>query len=91
MRCAAHRVVVIGRVQGVFFRQSAVEKARELGVGGWVRNCADGSVQAHVEGEPDAVEAMLDWLRRGPSHADVDAVEVTDAEPENSAPFEIRR
>jgi len=82
---------VTGRVQGVFFRQSAVDQARELGVAGWVRNCADGSVQAHIEGETGAVEAMLDWLRLGPAYAEVDAVQVTEAEIEASARFEIRR
>ena len=87
----AKSVRVIGRVQGVFFRQSAVDKALELGIGGWVRNRADGSVDVYVEGEPDAVEVMLSWLRRGPAHAEIDTVQISEAEPENSVHFEIRR
>lgn len=86
----AHGVRVTGRVQGVFFRQSAVAKASELGVGGWVRNCPDGSVEAHVEGGADAIEAMVSWLRHGPLHAQVDHVQVTDAEPQDMARFDIR-
>ncbi len=91
MSSVARRVRVIGRVQGVFFRQSAVDKARELRVGGWVRNCGDGSVEAQVEGDSMAVEAMLDWLGRGPPHAAVDDVRITEAEPQDLMEFEIRR
>ena len=90
MRIRRH-IRVTGRVQGVFFRQSAVEKARALAIAGWVRNRSDGSVEAHVEGEPDAVEAMLAWLHHGPTHAEVDAVHVTDAELTDASRFEIRR
>ncbi len=59
------RAIVSGIVQGVGFRYSAVAEAERLGVAGWVRNRADGSVEAEVEGEPEAVGRMLDWLRRG--------------------------
>ena len=69
------RVLVSGRVQGVGFRWYAVEQARQLGVDGWIQNLPDGRVEAWVQGEKAAVEAMLAWLAHGPSHARVEAVE----------------
>ncbi|HVF77775.1 MAG TPA: acylphosphatase [Solirubrobacteraceae bacterium] len=86
----ARRIVASGRVQGVFFRDSTRREAIRLGVAGWVRNCPDGTVEAHVEGAPDAVGALVRWAREGPRHADVDALRVSDAEPEHRARFEIR-
>ncbi len=68
------RFVVQGRVQGVFYRVSACEEARRLGLGGWVRNCADGSVEAVAEGTREQVGAFLAWCRRGPPHAQVTGV-----------------
>lgn len=64
-----YRVVVSGRVQGVWYRESCRRVARELGVGGWVRNNADGTVEAVIEGDPGAVDQLLDWMRSGPPHA----------------------
>ena len=90
MAGAARHATVTGRVQGVFFRQSAIEKARELGVAGWVRNCADGSVEAHVEGDAEAVQAMLDWLGKGPPSAQVAQVQVAEVGTENFTDFGIR-
>jgi len=86
----ARDVVVSGRVQGVFFRDSTRREARRLGVTGWVRNCPDGTVQAHVEGTPGAVAELVRWCREGPRHADVDDVRVSEAEPEGGRGFEIR-
>ncbi len=83
------RAVVSGRVQGVGFRWSAREAARELGVTGWARNRLDGSVEAEVEGEPEVVERMLAWLGDGPPGASVTAVEVEDAEPQGDDAFRI--
>ncbi len=71
------RILVAGRVQGVFFRQSAVDEARRLGVRGWVRNVPDGRVEAEAEGEREHVEALLRWCGRGPPGALVDDVQVT--------------
>ncbi len=71
----ALRVVVRGRVQGVGFRYSMVEAATRQGVAGWVRNRRDGTVEALVQGEPAAVEAVLAWCRRGPPAARVEAVD----------------
>ena len=75
---AARRVHVLisGRVQGVFFRQSAVEEAQRLGVAGWVRNRADGRVEAEAEGVDEAVEAFVTFCRRGPDRARVEGVMV---------------
>jgi acylphosphatase len=85
----ARRVVVHGRVQGVFFRDSCQREAVHAGVTGWVRNAADGSVQAHFEGPAEGVQAMIDWVHRGPRHADVSRVEVTEAEPTGASSFEV--
>jgi acylphosphatase len=69
-------VVVSGRVQGVFFRANCAAKARELGLGGHVRNLPDGRVEAAFEGPEEGVDAMVAWCRRGPELARVDDVEV---------------
>ncbi len=69
-------VFISGKVQGVFFRSSTKEKARELGLTGWVRNLDDGRVEAVFEGEKEAVGKMADWARRGPGNAKVADVEV---------------
>lgn len=68
------RVRIEGRVQGVFFRASAQDEARELGVNGWVRNLREGSVECLVEGEEEAVEAFIAWCRHGPPGAQVENV-----------------
>lgn len=71
------RAFVSGRVQGVFFRQSTAERAREAGVAGWVRNLPDGRVEMLLEGSPEAIEAVLSWARDGgPPAARVDDVRV---------------
>ncbi len=70
------RVVVTGRVQGVFFRDSCRDHARSVGVGGWVRNRSDGTVEAEFEGPPDAVDRLVTWCSNGPPRARVDAVAV---------------
>jgi acylphosphatase len=87
--CARH-VRVTGRVQGVFFRQSTVDKARELHIAGWVRNSQDGSVEVYIQGEDAAVSEMLRWLHRGPPSARVSEVEVRPAAPQDMKKFELR-
>jgi acylphosphatase len=84
------RVVVSGRVQGVFFRDTARRRAEAAGVAGWVRNTPEGAVEAVFEGEPGAVEELVEFSRRGPSRAEVASVEVSEEEPEGLARFEIR-
>ena len=84
------RVVVSGSVQGVFFRTETRDRARSLGVAGWVRNVPDGTVEAVFEGNDEKVDSMVEWCRRGPSGAGVDDVEVKWVEPEGEAGFSIR-
>ena len=81
------RVVVRGRVQGVWFRASAEREAYRLGVSGFARNERDDSVTVEAEGPPDAVGAMVAWCRAGPPRAEVTAVEVTELEPLGSTSF----
>ncbi len=84
------RVVVHGRVQGVFFRDSTREEARARRTGGWVRNRADGTVEAVFEGDDAAVQRMVEFCRGGPRSADVSEVEVFEEEPEGLDGFEVR-
>lgn len=73
--------VVYGRVQGVFFRQTTLEQAKKLGLSGWVRNLADGTVEAEFQGDQEAVGRMLDWLPRGSIESSVVRVESREKEP----------
>ena len=84
------RVQVRGRVQGVFFRAEARARAESLGVAGWIRNLADGSVEAVFEGEDGRVESMVGWCRRGPTGAEVEAVDVEREEPVGETGFRVR-
>jgi acylphosphatase len=84
------RVVVHGHVQGVFFRDSVRRLAQQRGVTGWVANRADGAVEAVFEGEPDAVERLVELCRAGPRGARVDSVDVVDEEPESLSGFAVR-
>jgi acylphosphatase len=84
------RVVIRGRVQGVFFRVETRERARSLGLAGWVRNNPDGTVEAAFEGDRDRIDSMLAWCRRGPSGAYVEDVEVEWAEPRDEHGFATR-
>ena len=83
-------VVVSGRVQGVWYRQSCQEQALAAGVAGWVRNLADGTVEAALEGERSAVDAVLTWMAEGPPLADVTGVAVIDLEPTGEKGFAVR-
>jgi acylphosphatase len=87
VRC---RVVVSGRVQGVFYRDSCQRVASGLGVRGWVRNRSDGAVDVVAEGERSAVDALLDWCREGPPRANVVGIEVTDEPPAGERGFHVR-
>ena len=69
-------VLILGLVQGVFFRASAVYQARDLKITGWVRNCRDGRVELVLEGEKSAVGRMISWCRKGPPGAAVDSLEI---------------
>ena len=83
------RVVVTGRVQGVWFRDSCREVARRERVTGWVRNRTDGAVEAELEGAPDAVDRVVAWCRSGPPRAHVEAVDVTPVAPTQDPRFRI--
>ena len=81
-----------GRVQGVFFRASTLDQAQRLGLTGWVRNRADGSVEAVAEGSRNKVEAFIAWCQAGPSGARVQDVDVKwQAASQEFKAFEIRR
>jgi acylphosphatase len=84
------RVTVRGGVQGVGFRYEAVERARELGVLGWVRNEDDGSVLVQAEGPDEAVDGFIAWLGEGPRGAAVQEVEVGKSKVEGHEQFAIR-
>ena len=86
----ARHVCVIGRVQGVFFRAWTREQADRLDLAGWVCNRPDGSVEAHLEGSEQQVAELIELLRRGPSGARVDDLDVAEVEPENRDRFSVR-
>lgn len=83
------RVVVKGRVQGVFFRDSCRKEALRRDVAGWVTNRDDDTVEAVFEGPADAVQAMIAWVHQGPPRAAVADVEVHDEEPEQASGFSV--
>jgi acylphosphatase len=87
---SARHVVVRGRVQGVWFRDSVRRLAASLGVAGWARNRLDGSVEVWAEGAPDAVEAVVAFCRDGPRRAVVEAIDVEDVAPAGVEGFEVR-
>jgi len=84
------RVIVHGRVQGVFFRGTTEAEAARRGVAGWVRNRSDGCVEAVFEGDPDAVAALVAFCGRGPRHALVSQIEVLEEAPEGLRGFQVR-
>jgi acylphosphatase len=87
----ARHIFVTGRVQGVYFRGWTKEQAEALGIAGWVRNAADGSVEAWIEGEAAAVEILLKKLRDGPPAANVAGVRTEVVEAGQLNGFEVRR
>jgi acylphosphatase len=84
------RVVITGRVQGVFFRDSLRRRAETRGVAGWVRNRSDGAIEAVFEGPETDVTEMLVYSREGPPHAHVETMATSGEEPEGLTWFEIR-
>ena len=86
----ARRVRLTGRVQGVFFRAWTQQQAIELGVHGWVRNCHDGSVEAHLEGDEAAVKALIHRMHEGPPAAKVEEVQVEEVEALGITGFKAR-
>ncbi|MEO8476318.1 MAG: acylphosphatase [Actinomycetota bacterium] len=82
-------VIASGRVQGVFYRATCIERARALGLGGWVRNLVDGRVEAAFEGPPDDVEAIVAWCRQGPPRATVTALVLEEESPLGEESFRV--
>lgn len=81
-------LVIHGRVQGVFFRDSMRREAQNLAIAGWVRNRSDGTVEATVQGEAGAVDALVRWARRGPQRASVERIDIAPADG-SYASFEV--
>jgi acylphosphatase len=90
MTRVGRQVHVTGRVQGVFFRAWTQQQANELGVTGWVRNCPDGSVEAHLAGAEAAIQELVERLCDGPPSAVVSRVDLTEVDPEGIGGFEVR-
>jgi acylphosphatase len=91
VKAIAQRLLIRGRVQGVGYRDAAVQAACALGVCGWVRNRRDGSVEAVAQGAPDAVERFAAWCRRGPPLARVEDIGTIDADVDAElGAFEMR-
>ena len=86
----ARHVVVHGRVQGVFYRDWTVATAKKLGLAGWVRNLPDGTVEARLEGEEAALDAMIAAMRDGPPRAAPTHVDAQDVAPEGATEFTRR-
>lgn len=85
----ARNFIITGQVQGVFFRIETQKKAQELKLTGWVRNCEDGSVEVHAEGEYEQLNKLEEWLQHGPPTAKVENVKSEDVQIENCTSFEI--
>ncbi|MBL7249219.1 acylphosphatase [Alloalcanivorax sp. C16-2] len=85
----ARQVTVRGRVQGVYYRASTQQRARHLGIAGWVRNLPDGRVEAWLEGGDEAVETLIAWMREGPEGADVTGLCVSETELRRYTDFDI--
>ncbi|HKH08528.1 MAG TPA: acylphosphatase [Agromyces sp.] len=83
------RVIVHGYVQGVGYRYTARAQASRLGVGGWIRNRADGTVEAEIEGEEASVATLLEWFAQGPPGAIVERTDVSELEPTGDLAFRV--
>lgn len=84
-------LLITGKVQGVWFRESTREAAERFQASGWIRNLPDGRVEVLIGGEPDAVERLVEWCHHGPSRADVEEVVVTDSDDEVPRGFQVLR
>ena len=88
---ATNKIKISGKVQGVYFRASAKQKAINLGVKGFVRNESDGSVLLEVEGDQDAVNSMMNWCKKGPGLARVTNYEISEEVAKNYVSFDIKK
>jgi acylphosphatase len=85
------RILIHGRVQGVFFRATARDVAEELGVNGWIRNTEEGDVEAVVSGGTQQLERFIAWCRQGPPRAVVSKVEIEERDDQQFSGFEVKR
>jgi len=85
----AYKVLIQGRVQGVGFRYYTEQQARRLGISGWVRNCADGSVETLICGDESQTETMLSWLKHGPISASVSTINIEKSQTMPASDFRI--
>ena len=85
------KIIVIGKVQGVYYRQSTKQKARELNINGTVRNLANGNVEIFAEGELNDIKQFIDWCNHGPSQASVAHLETEEISPKKFSTFIIIR
>ena len=84
-------LVIKGKVQGVYYRASAKEKANELGIKGWIKNTPRGHVEVMASGSKEQLEKFMEWCRQGPKYADVSDMIVTKVEQENFNDFSIKK
>jgi len=89
MSARAKRLHITGKVQGVWYRASTVEQAQALGLAGWARNCADGSVEVLAVGDAAAIEALIEWAHEGPPNAVVAGVSATDIPLPDPTPIDF--
>jgi len=87
----AVKILVHGKVQGVFYRKKTQQKAKELNVQGWVKNNTDGTVEIFVQGPELEVLQMIEWCKQGPKNAAVSQLDTQDSTPENYSDFNILR
>ena len=85
-----YNITITGKVQGVFYRASAKEKAQEIGIKGFVKNQPDGSVYLEAEGEPSALEQLLEWCHEGPAKAIVEKVTKEEAPLKHFKHFRVK-
>lgn len=85
------RILIQGRVHGVFFRATARDVAEELGVNGWIRNTEEGDVEAVVSGDKQQLERFIAWCRQGPPRAVVSKVEIEERDDQQFSGFEVKR
>jgi acylphosphatase len=90
MTIEAVHIVVRGRVQGVWYRASAKARASELKLAGWARNCPDGTVEIHAEGDRQNLDQFIEWCRKGPSAAEVTGLDTTPVSTNGMETFLIR-
>lgn len=88
MKCV--HLIVSGRVQGVFLRDNTRRKAIELGLKGYAKNLADGTVEVVAQGEQEKIDKLVDFIKKGPGVAEVEGMKIKHKEPENFKTFEIR-